>query len=224
MGNPLEMTPVEFEIFVRRFLEEQGRTLTDFRTEHLEKIQGPDGDYIIDVTARFNALGGDFLVLIECKRYTSDPIEREQVQALNQKRISMSAHKAMLFATTPFRAGAKEFAAAHGIALIQVTADEISYAVKSVLLNYRARFVQPNSQTLAEFLFDGRAPEQQENHPRSKEAAIQEWFVSLLRERLDYLRIISSKGYQVADSEVQSLRAQILDEEGKLENLQKGGD
>jgi len=88
MNNPLTMTPVEFEIFVRRYLEGQGGNLKDVRTQHLENIQGTDGDYIIDVTARFEALGADFLVLIECKRYTK---RKPSLNVCKEARLSNSS-------------------------------------------------------------------------------------------------------------------------------------
>ena len=81
MLDPLEITPEEFEIFVRRRLENQGADLKEFRTEHREVLTGVDGDYEIDVTARFEALGVSFLVLVECKRYASAPVERERSPA-----------------------------------------------------------------------------------------------------------------------------------------------
>jgi restriction system protein len=114
------MLPVEFEIWVRRYLEEQGAILKEFRTEHLENLHGTDGNYIMDVTARFEALGVSFLVLIECKRYTSDPVEREQIQALNQKLLATGAQKAIVFTTSTFRQGAVDFARVHGIGLVEV--------------------------------------------------------------------------------------------------------
>lgn len=165
MEDPFLMTPEEFEIAVRQLLEEEGRTLKDFRVNHLERIQGHDGDYVIDVTARFEALGGDFLVLIEYKRYTSEPIEREQVQALNQKRISVGAQKAMLFTTSTFRKGAIDFAKANRIALVQVSAEQVTYAVKSWLPKIRAEFVAPEAGSLDDFLFVTTQPEAEKSNP-----------------------------------------------------------
>ncbi|HZS04715.1 MAG TPA: restriction endonuclease [Blastocatellia bacterium] len=221
MENPFLMTPEEFEIAVRRFLQKEGRALKDFRVQHLEKIQGYDGDYIIDVTARFEALGVDFLVLIECKRYTSDPVEREQVQALNQKKISTGAHKAMLFSTSTFRNGAIEFAKANRIALVQVSAKRMSYATKSWLPELSAEFVSPESTSLVDFLFDGNIPDEPERNPSSEDTALKIFSITVLNQRLDYLRILSARGYDVNQSEIENLRKEIKEEEDELRRMQE---
>ncbi len=117
--DPMKLEPAEFELLVKQKLEEEGVGLSDFEARHLEVLHSPNGDYEIDVTARFHALGADFLVLIECKRY-SRPIERELVQVLHSKLSSCSAQKAMLWSTSGFRSGAREFALAKGIALVRI--------------------------------------------------------------------------------------------------------
>lgn len=221
MNDPLAMTPVEFEIFVRRYLEGQGGNLKDFRTQHLENMKGTDGDYIIDVTARFEALGADFLVLIECKRYTDAPVEREEVQALNQKKNSVGAHKAMLFTTSTFRKGAIEFAVAHHIALIQITANEVNYAVKSWLPNVKACFVVPESVSVGAFLFDNHIPKLLIDNTESEEVGVQEVLIAILRERLDYARILLSKGHKFEDKMIDDLMAEIAEEEAKLERMRR---
>jgi len=220
LPNPLDITPEEFEIFVRRYLEQQGAALKDFRTEHLEKLKGSDGDYVIDVTARFEALGANFLVLIECKRYASNPVEREQVQALSQKRLSIGAQKAMLFTTSAFRKGAIDFAATHGIALVLVRENELSYAVKSWLQRLKAELVQPSSESLTDFLFEGRVLET-EKPILPKQAQIQVWKIAVLKERLDYLRVISARGYGVEESEIENLKTEIVEEEKFLEGMRE---
>ncbi len=132
--DPLEISPEEFEVYVKELLEKEGLMLEGFHTKHLESIKGTDGDYTFDVTARFEALGASFLVLIEGKRY-SKPIERELVQILQQKLESVGAQKAMLFSTSLFRSGAINFASSHGIALIHVQNGQLSYETRS--LNHR---------------------------------------------------------------------------------------
>lgn len=221
MEDPFLMTPVEFEIAVRQFLQKEGRTLKDFRVQHLEKIQGYDGDYIIDVTARFEALGANFLVLIECKRYTTDPVEREEVQALNQKKTSIGAHKAMLFTTSTFRSGAIEFAKANRIALIQVSAERISYAVKTWLPEIKAEFVTPESTSLADFLFDGNILDEPEGDSPSEAATIKVFTITVLSQRLDYLRILSARGYDVDQFEIENLRREIEAEEEELRRIRE---
>lgn len=219
MEDRFLMTPEEFEIAVRDLLEEEGRTLKDFRVQHLEKIQGYDGDYIIDVTARFEALGADFLVLIECKRYTSAPVEREEVQALSQKRISVGAQKAMLFSTSTFRKGAIEFAKANRIALVHVSAERVAYEVKSWLPKIRVELLAPESKSLADFLFDGNIPGEPTSSSQSEAAALQAWKIGVLSQRLDYLRILSARGYEINETELESLREEIAEEEAELERI-----
>lgn len=118
--DPQELSPKDFERFVRELLDQEGISLEGYRSAHLETIATPDGSYTFDVTTRFRAFGkASFLVVIECKR-CKDPIEREQVQALEMKRQAAAANKAMFFSTSRFRRGAIEFATAHNIALVQV--------------------------------------------------------------------------------------------------------
>lgn len=222
MNDPLAMTPVEFEIFVRRYLEEQGGNLKDFRTQHLEKMKSRDGDYEIDVTARFEALGADFLVLIECKRYTSAPVEREEVLVLNQKRVSLGAHKAMMFTTSSFTRGAIEFADANRIALAQVTVNEVNYAVKSWLPNVKAHPVVPESVSISDFLFDDHVPKRPADSTESEEFRVQVFTIAVLTDRLDYLRVLSSRGHEVDAQELEELKAEIAEEEVKLERMRGG--
>jgi len=125
-----KITSVQFELQVKRFLESTSGKLKDFQTEHRESMDGPDGTYEIDITARFKIFGADFLVLVECKNHKNH-IKREHVQMLHAKQVSLSAQKAMLFATTPFQDGAVEYANQHGIALVQLASGETLYFTKS---------------------------------------------------------------------------------------------
>lgn len=128
--DPLSLSAQEFELEIRRILEEEGVRPRDFSVDHLEKIPGAEGDYIIDVTARFEALGVDFLVLIECKRQTR-PIERFIVQVLADKMRSVGAQKGIIFATADFRSGAIAYAQKHGIALVHVKDGKFAYQTKA---------------------------------------------------------------------------------------------
>ena len=125
-----KITSVQFELQVKRFLESTAGKLKDFQTVHRESMDGQDGTYEIDITARFKIFGADFLVLVECKNHKNH-IKREQVQMLHAKQLSLSAQKAMLFATTPFQDGAVEYANQHGIALVQLASGETLYFTKS---------------------------------------------------------------------------------------------
>jgi len=125
-----KITSVQFELQVKRFLESTAGKLKDFQTVHRESMDGQDGTYEIDITARFKIFGADFLVLVECKNHKNH-IKREHVQMLHAKQVSLSAQKAMLFATTPFQDGAVEYANQHGIALVQLASGETLYFTKS---------------------------------------------------------------------------------------------
>jgi len=129
--DPMTLSPNEFEQEVRRILTEEGVGLKSFTTKHLERIQGTDGDYVFDVTARFEALGAKFLVLIECKRQIA-PVEREIVQVLADKMRSVHAHKGMIFSTARFRRGAIAYASSHRIALVFIDDGRSSYLTKDI--------------------------------------------------------------------------------------------
>lgn len=220
MSNPLDLTPVEFEIFVRQTLEKQGGCLKEFSTQHLEILHGLDGDYEIDVTARFEALGVDFLALIECKRYTSKPVEREQIQALNQKLLSVGAQKAIVFCTSSFRSGAIAFARTHGIALAIVKENELTYATKSFMNRFKTDLVDTTTKSLSTYLFDGR--EQAESGDTlSEKERLQVLKIAILERRLDYLRIIASRAYDISSEEIDALRANIMEEKQLLKELGK---
>lgn len=113
------LTHLEFELQVRVLLESVGPELWEYHVAHREKLRGLDGDYEIDITARFRALDVQFLVLVECKHHTH-PIKREIVQVLNDRLRSVGAHKGIIYSTANFQSGAVEYAVRHGIALIRV--------------------------------------------------------------------------------------------------------
>ncbi len=131
--NPsnINLTPDEFELEVKKIIEASRETLESFSVTHKDLIDGVDGEYEIDVAARFSALGGSFLVLIECKRYKSS-VKREIVQALNDKVRSIGAQKGMLFTTSGFQSGAVEYAKKHGIALVQLVDGKSTYKTRSL--------------------------------------------------------------------------------------------
>ncbi len=128
---PLNLTPREYELVVKGILGGAGLGLAEFRSEHLEKVAGVDGSYVIDVTVRFNALGAEFLVLVECK-HERRKVERQAVQILHDKLRSTGAQKGMLFSVSGFQDGAIEYADVHGIALVQLANGSSSWFTKSV--------------------------------------------------------------------------------------------
>ncbi len=130
-GYPeLGLTPEQFEKQVREFVDALGTNLDDYTSNHREVVVGSDGEYEIDVTVRFSALEVNYLTLIECKRY-SRPVGREKVQSLYVKMQSVGAQKGIVFSTSGFQSGASEYAAAHGIALVELVDGRASYVNKS---------------------------------------------------------------------------------------------
>ena len=125
-------TPAEFEVAVEEIIRRTGVGLTDFTVTRSEDLQGTDGCYEIDVTARFTAFGGaSFVMLVECKRY-EDPIKREKVQVLRDKLQSIGAHKGMMVSTSTFQSGAIEYAEKHGIALVQMLSGGFNYLARNL--------------------------------------------------------------------------------------------
>jgi restriction system protein len=126
------ITPEQFELLVKRWLSSVGQFLESFQTTHLEQVQGLDGEFKFDVTARFKALGGaDFLVIVECKKHKSS-IKRDVIQTLRDKQQSVGAHKAMVVSTSDFQSGAIEYASLHNIALIQIVNGQAVYIRNSI--------------------------------------------------------------------------------------------
>lgn len=128
-SNP-NLSSEEFERFVEDQIRKAGISLSEFKVQRLEKLSGSDGEYEIDVTARFRALDGDFLVLIECKRH-KDPIKRDVVQILYDRLRTLGGHKGFVFSTAKFQSGAIEYAQKHRIALVQVADGATTYLTRS---------------------------------------------------------------------------------------------
>lgn len=126
-----DISPKDFEELILEALGSYDTGLKDLRFQHRENMQGLDGIYEIDGTARFNALGVDFLVLIECKHHKSS-IKRETVQVLRDRLTSTGAHKGILCSSSNFQKGAIEYARLHGIALIRVTEGGLCYQTRSL--------------------------------------------------------------------------------------------
>ena len=123
------LSPEQFERAVAAFLDTLGAGLDTFRVVHREHLSAPDGTYEVDVTARFEALGASFLVLVECK-HQRRPIEREVVQVLHGRLSSLAAQKGILFSTSLFQSGAVLYASQHGIALVFVEDTRFTYIQK----------------------------------------------------------------------------------------------
>ena len=130
LDDSISLTPEEFELAVKGMLDAAAGILVKYESKHLESIAAPDGEYIIDVTARSEALGANFIVLVECKHHKRK-IERQDVQILHAKLQSIGAQKGMLFSIAGFQSGAIDYAAAHGIALIKMGAGSSSWFTRS---------------------------------------------------------------------------------------------
>jgi restriction system protein len=134
---------------VVRYLHSLKGTLTDFSVEHRPHVTGPDGEFELDALARFEALGAEFLVVVECKHHKS-PVKRELVQVLRDRVRSLSAHKCMLFSTGGFQSGAIEYALSQKIALVHFTEGGPVYETKGYdqpigpMKEYDAYFVSLN--------------------------------------------------------------------------------
>lgn len=125
--NVADITPDAFERQVRAWLESVSCNLESFSATHLEKLTGADGEYEIDIVARFRALAGArFVVLVECKKHKA-PIKREVVQILRDKLVSVGGHKAIVVSTAGFQNGARDYARTHGIALVQLVDGAVAY-------------------------------------------------------------------------------------------------
>lgn len=115
------ISPTEFEELCLEILKgyAEAEHLSDFSIQHNVSIPADDGTYQIDVYAKFIAMGVEFKVIAECKRYSS-PVSREKVAVLADKVKSLGAHKGIMISTCGFQSGAYEYAKKHGIALLQV--------------------------------------------------------------------------------------------------------
>lgn len=126
----IDLSPTDFEVIVKKWIESSGQELKLFEVEHNVKLEAHDGTYQIDVLAVFEALGAEFKIIIECKKH-KNAIPRNLVQILHDRVRSLGAHKGMLFATTGFQSGAIKYAKEHGIALIRITEGNACYEARS---------------------------------------------------------------------------------------------
>ena len=120
--DTVSISPADFERQVEAWLRKAARGLSQLRVANRSELEGPGGQYEIDLVVEFEALGGALMtVLVECKHYgTSNPIRRDTVMTLHAKLQEVGAHKGMLFSTSAFQTGALRYAKAHGIALVRV--------------------------------------------------------------------------------------------------------
>lgn len=124
-----DITPKAYEEAVAAIATSMDLELLDWRVTHLDTLKGLDGTYIVDVTARFQLDGMDFLILFECKRH-KDPVKRSDVQVLLAKLQSIGAQKGVVVAATGFQRGALELAKAHGIACVRLVDNAFTYVTR----------------------------------------------------------------------------------------------
>ncbi|MGI5239762.1 restriction endonuclease [Dactylosporangium sp. CA-139066] len=124
-----DITPKAYEEAVAAIARSMDLELAGWDVRHLDPLEGLDGTYIMDVTARFRLAGLDFLILFECKRH-KDPVKRSDVQVLLTKLQSTGAQKGVVVAATGFQSGALEFAVAHGIACVRLVYDAWTYVTR----------------------------------------------------------------------------------------------
>lgn len=126
------ISPTEFEELCLEILRSyaEAEHLLDFSIQHNVSIPADDGTYQIDVYARFIAMGVEFKVIAECKRYSS-PVSREKVAVLADKVKSLGAHKGIMISTCGFQSGAYEYAKKHGIALLQVINRDVMHIMNA---------------------------------------------------------------------------------------------
>ena len=98
------ISPTEFEKLCLDILKgyAEVESLSDFSIQHDVHIPADDGTYQIDVYAQFIAMGVEFKVIAECKRYSS-PVSREKVAVLADKIRSLGAHKGIMISTCGFQ-------------------------------------------------------------------------------------------------------------------------
>jgi len=133
--NWLNLSPTEYEIAVKKVLSQQSGGLQDFVITHNEVLPAHDGEYEIDIVVRFTILGGAAMtVFVECKQHKR-AIKRDLVLALDSKKGSLGAHKAITVSTATYQRGAIEYAKAHGISLIRLVDSKLNYAVKARLVD-----------------------------------------------------------------------------------------
>ena len=126
------VSPIEFEKLCLDILKgyAESENLKDFSIQHNVRVPVDDGTYQIDIYASFSAMGVEFKVIAECKRY-SVPVSREKVAVLADKVRSLGAHKGIMISTCGFQSGAYEYAKKHGIALLQVINREAVHIINA---------------------------------------------------------------------------------------------
>ena len=125
-----EMTPEEFEKHSLRLLQSEANKFENSCFEHNVMMKAHDGTYQIDGKITFSNMGLSFVCLVECKRYKG-PVKREKIVELNSKIQSLGAQKGIFVTTSYYQSGALLFAKEHGIALITITDEGLTYHTRA---------------------------------------------------------------------------------------------
>ena len=126
----MKISPSEYEDFVKNWLDGELGTLESYESDIRIKEQSHDGEFEIDIKAKFNIAGFDFLILVECKRH-KNRIKREVAQVLHSKLQSLGANKGVICSTSDFQSGTLEYCTKHGIACIQMAPGETNFHTRS---------------------------------------------------------------------------------------------
>jgi restriction system protein len=129
-----EVSPAQYEAIVADLMRSADVDVADLDVSLLDKVEGLDGEYIIDVTVRFRLFGLDYLTLFECKRHAGR-VKREHVQVLHSKLSSTGAQKGVMVAASGFQRGALEYARVHGIGCVRLVDGAWTYEVRDSLLS-----------------------------------------------------------------------------------------
>jgi len=127
---PPDITPEDYERECEEQLRRSGLGLTEFTVTHRERLPGVDGVYQIDAVGRFEAIGVNFRVLVECK-LNKRAVERDEVLAFHQKSKQPGSHKGIMFSTNGFQKSAIEYAEKHSLALFWFSDGRTSWGMKS---------------------------------------------------------------------------------------------
>jgi len=127
-----------YERRVLRLLADEQRPAGTVRVTHQDRLVGLDGSYTVDGTLRFEQVGVEFLVIVECK-LRRDRIKRSDVQVLHTKLRSIGAQKAIFVTSTGFQRGAVEFASRYQISLALSNGSSLHFTMKTFMRHARTR-------------------------------------------------------------------------------------
>jgi hypothetical protein len=112
-------TPRDYELLVKSVYESALRqeNVENIEVRHDEKIVGKSGvAHQIDVLWRFQRAGIEHLVVVECKKYSSN-VELGDVRNFKSVVDDISGAQGVMVTTVGFQSGARDFAKHNGIGL-----------------------------------------------------------------------------------------------------------